>query len=387
MLRSAGHGIDSAGQDAYRIPVRAVRSRFSQPGRRSILLLAALRLASAEPVPTGPVPSREMFPLFLIAMAYQPVNPAILGSGRWQVELEHVQANTFEFSDVFKTQTPRDAQGRLLVTRDYVLAHAGEYAHLPLVYFFDVESARSVLRVRRGVDARTDLWFELPFLSMGGGHLDGPIESFHRIGFEQFGRDRVQQDRITLVVMEKGALRFYSDRPVRGKTQDPVLGLVRRLHQDDRWLLSLALSVKPPLTRAYGTYQTGWDHSFALTGSWRPATGHVVHFGAGYLRRPRGNSAFQDFPEGNFRDGIGAHLGWEPLNRRRVRPFFQLYAQSGYLHPQPAQKLDRPSLQHDLGLHWVAGRGTLVTLRYLNNITHNENTADMALGLSIARRF
>lgn len=380
MLRGAGPG-------AYRFPVRTEWSRLFQPVCRSILLLAALRLASAEPDPLGPVPSREMFPLFLIAMAYQPVDPAILGLGRWRVELEHMQANTFEFSDVFKTQTPRDAQGRLHVTRDYVLAHAGEYAHLPLVFLFDVECARSVLRVRHGAGHRTDLWFEVPFLSMGGGHLDGPIESFHRIGFEQFGRDRVQQDRITLVVMEKGALRFYSDRPVRGKTQDPVLGMVHRLYKDGRWLLSLSLSVKPPLTRAYGTYQTGWDHSFALTGSWRPAAGHVVHFGAGYVRRPRGNTAFQDFPEGNFRNGIGAHLGWEPLNRRRVRPFFQLYAQSGYLHPQPAQKLDRPSLQHDLGLHWVVGRGTQVTLRYLNNLTHNENTADMGLGLSLAQRW
>ena len=359
-------------------------------GRRAAciaLLAAGLGLSGQEPAEPGPVPTREMFPLFLISMAYQPADPTPLGAGRWRIDLEHVQANTFEFSDVFKQQTPRDAQGRIRVTRDYVETHAAEYAHLPLVFFFDAEVARTSLRIRRGLTARSDVWIELPFASLGGGYLDAPIEGFHRIGFEQYGRDRVLMDQITFVVMEKGTLRFFSDRPIRGKTQDPVVGYLHRFLHTPAWTLSAALSVKPPLTRAYGTYQTGWDHTFALTGRWRPLAGHVFHFGAGYVRRPRGNAAFQDFPEGNFRDGLGAHLGWLGRKGSKLNPFFQLYWQSGYLHAQPLQKLDRPSLQHDLGFHWSIRPRTVFTFRNQNNITHNENTADMGIGFGLAQDF
>lgn len=88
-----------------------------------------------------------------------------------------------------------------------------------------------------------------------------------------------------------------------------------------------------------------------------------------------------------MRDGWGAHATWEYRRWGTVRPFFQLYAQSGYLPPQPSQKLDRPSLQHDLGFHWQFRKDAVLTFRYLNNITHNENTADMGLGLSLTASY
>lgn len=340
-----------------------------------------------EDVDLGPIATREMFPLYLISLPYRPANPSPLGPGRWRIRLDHMQANTFEFSDVFKQQTPRDAQGRVKVTRAYVEAHAAEYAHLPLVFFFDEETAQTSLQIRRGITERLDAFLELSFSSLGGGYLDGAIEAFHKVGFEQFGRDRVLRDQITMVVMERGNLRFYSDRFVRGKPQDPVLGFVHRLHQEDRLTLALAVSLKPPLTTAYDVYQSGWDHSVALTGKWEPAPRERFYFGGGYIRRPRGNEAFREFPTGRVRDGIGAHFTWEHQAGGRLRPFVQLYWQSGYLHAQPSQKLDRPSLQHDLGLHWRFSGRTTLTFRYLNNITHNENTADMGIGFSLTHSF
>ena len=53
----------------------------------------------------------------------------------------------------------------------------------------------------------------------------------------------------------------------------------------------------------------------------------------------------------------------------------------------PGQKLDRPSLQHDLGVRWEFRPGSQVYIRYMNNITHNENTADMALAIGLSMRF
>jgi hypothetical protein len=49
--------------------------------------------------------------------------------------------------------------------------------------------------------------------------------------------------------------------------------------------------------------------------------------------------------------------------------------------------LDRPSLQHYLGFHWQIKKDLVFTFRYLNNITHNENTADMGFELSLTASF
>ncbi len=351
------------------------------------LLLGGLPVLSQELMELGPVPTREMFPLFLPPLVYQPVNPTPVGQGRWRVSLDHVRANTFEFSEVFKDQVPRDAQGRVAITKAFILSQSAQYAALPLVYYFDEEIVRTTLRVRYGLTDRTDVWMELPFQSHTGGYLDNVIEGFHHLGFEQFGRDRVVRNQLTLVVMTHGQLPFFSDQPIRGKTQDPTLGLVHVLAQEPGWTLSIYGALKPPLTTTYDVYQSGWDQTLGLSARWQPGARHVFYFGAGFLRRPGGSLAYNDSPFGRIRNGVGAHGTWEYRGWSRIRPFFQLYAQSGYLPRQPSQKLDRPSLQHDLGFHWQLRREATLTFRYLNNITHNENTADMGIGLILTASF
>jgi hypothetical protein len=328
-----------------------------------------------------------MFPLYLATMAYQPVDPTPAGPGRWRFSLDHIRANTFEFSDILKDQAPRDAQGRVTITRDFVLSHASEYTSVPLVFFFDEEISRTTARLRYGISESTDVWAELPFQSHGGGFLDSVIEGFHSLGFEQFGRDRVARNQLTLVVMSHGVLDFYNDQGIRGKTQDPTVGVVQQLAKGRTWGLSVAASLKPPLTTSYGVYRGGWDYSLGLTGRWQPASRHMFYFGGAFIGRPPGSTAYNHLAFGDFRNGWGAHGTWEYRRWPRFRPFLQLYAQSGYLPTQPYQKLDRPSLQHDLGFHWPLGKKSTVTFRYLNNITHNENTADMGLGLSLDTRF
>jgi len=356
-------------------------------GRGVLAALLAPRLVAQEPMEMGPIPTREMFPLYLPTLAYQPVDPTPVGQGRWRVALDTIRANTFEFSDVFKTQAPRDAQGRVTLTREFVLAHAADYAAVPVIFFFDEEISRTTLRVRYGLTANTDLWAELPFQSHGGGYLDNVIEGFHSLGFEQFGRDRIAKNRLTLVVMTRGNLDFYSDQTIRGKTQDSLLGVVHRFLESPTWSLSAQFTLKPPTTTTYDIYRSGWDHSLGLTGRWQPAPRHVFYFGGAYVGRPPGSTPYNQLAFGGMRNGWGAHGTWEYRRWPRFRPFLQLYAQSGYLQPQLYQKLDRGSLQHDLGFHWPVWKNATLTFRYLNNITHNENTADMGLGLSLTAAF
>lgn len=344
-------------------------------------------LRGQEPMEVGPFPTRDMFPLYLLPMVYQPVAPAPVGRGRCQVSLDQMQANTFEFSEVLKDQAPRDAQGRIAITREFVLAHASEYASIPLLFFFDEEIARTSLRVRFGLTDKTDVWGEFPIQSHDGGFLDGVIEGFHNLGFEQFGRDRVQKDQIALMVMTHGQLVFYSDQRIRRKSQDPTFGLVHEISEGPTWKLSGYMSLKPPLTTNYDVFKSGWDHSVGLTGRWQPVTKHVFYGGFGFIRRPGGSVTYNNMAFGSLRDAWGAHTTWEYRRWRKVRTFLQLYLQSGFLPKQPYQKLDRPSLQHDLGFHWQIKKDLVFTFRYLNNITHNANTADMGFGASLTVSF
>lgn len=352
-----------------------------------LTLLLATTLGAAEPIEMGPFPTREMFPLALASMVYQPVDPTPIGTGRWQAAFHHVRGNTFEFSEILKTQAPRDVAGRVVLTRDFVLAHAAEYASIPLIFYFDEEVVRSSLRLRTGLTDRTDLWAEIPFQSHSGGKLDGVIEGFHKLGFEQYGRDQVAKNQLVLVVMAYGQLLFYNDESIRGKTQDPIVGITHQFVKRDTWNLSGYASVKPPFTTTYQVYKSGWDQTYGLSARWQPGARHVFYAGAAYIRRPHGNAAYSSDPLGGPRNGIGAHAAWEYRRSANWRPFFQLYFQTGLLREQVYQKLDRASLQHDLGLHWTFQKNTVITAHYMNNISHNANTADMSLGLSLDMRF
>jgi hypothetical protein len=325
-----------------------------------------------------------MFPLFLPPLAYQPVDPLPLGRGHWRWGLHWMEANTFQFSDVFDQNPPRDTQGRVAVTRAYVEARLKDYADLPTVYFFDEEIARFELEGRYGLTDDTDLWLRFPVQNHTGGILDPLIEGFHKIGFEQYGRDLVLQNQVTLVVVQYGKILFFNNERILGKPQDPVLGFTHRFLDHAPWTLSANFSFKPPLTSTYGVYRSGWDQSYGLTGAWRNGGRHAFYFGGAYLRRPNGSSPYNTI---GIHDGAGLHATWEYRRWSRVQPFVQLYWQGGFMEPQPHQAFDQPSLQHDVGFHWHWTPHTSLSLHYLNNITHAGNTADMGLGLSLTSHF
>lgn len=342
--------------------------------------------ATAEPMELGPLPTREMFPMFLMTQAYRPIDPTPVGRGRWRFSLEAMRANTFEFSEVFKERAP-DSQERMVITRAFMEAHSAKFADVPLVFYFDEEIFRVEARVRYGLTDHTDLWLEVPFQSHFGGALDGLIEGFHKLGLAQFGRDYVQRDQLTLVVLEHGKVTFFNQERIRGKTQDPTVGLVHRFLEQGSWRASAHFALKPPMTQTYGVFRSGWDPTLGVSARFQSSILHVFYGGLGYVARTSGSAAYNRIGDEGFRRGWGAHGTWEYRPRGKWRPFIQLYWQSGYLKNHPYQMLDKPSLQHDLGVHWQFHSKAVMSFRYLNNITHNANTADMGLGLSLTMNF
>ncbi len=333
----------------------------------------------------GVAPTRELFPLQLIPLSYQPLSPRPVGVGRWQVSLHSARSNVFEFSDAIKNGPPRDLQGRVLLTRDYWNQHAGDYAHLPFAFWFDEEVLRTTIDVRTGLGPRTDAFLQWAWVSHTGGALDSTIERFHSVlGFRQWGRDLVARNQLVVAMMARGQVTFYSDDPIKRKPQDPVLGIVHQLMEGSSGGLSLTASVKPPLTKTYDVYQSGWDTQAGLSGWWDFAPGHQLTYGAAYTHRATGSAAYEQI---GYRHEAGGHLGLRWRTKKALQPYLQLQFLSGFARPIEGATFHRPAFTHDLGLHWFFTPRAFATFRYVNNVSHNENTADMAFAVGITARF
>jgi len=354
---------------------------------RALLALAVGLSLQAQDGPypeMGPLPTRNMFTLLQAPMTYQPVSPKPIGAGEWTVTLSHVQANVFEFSSLIKDRPPAWFQGRRGMDRASLEALAAEYPDAPFVFYFDEEIARTTLQVRRGLTDRTDVWLELPMERHGGGHLDSAIESFHKtFGFAQWGRTEVARNQAVVATIRHGRLDFVREGPQPTRVQDPLLGVVHQIHQGRGSGLSVTLTVKPPLVTTYGSYRAGWDVEGGLSGWWNLSPTQAIYAGTAYTHRGRGNAAYNGLA---YTSDLGAHLTWQGRRDKAVQPFVQLYFLSGFSTPQPFAKLHEGSLQHDLGLHVHVNRGTTLTFRYINNITHHENTDDASFGVSLTWR-
>lgn len=332
----------------------------------------------------GPVPSRDQFPLNLLTLTYQPAPPDTLAAGAWQADLQCVEANTLEFSDVIKDDLSQNPGQRLDITRAWAQGIAEKNPSLPVVFLFQMETTMTTLRLRAGLGHGREASVELPLFSYAGGFEDGLINQVHSLGFYQAGRSAFPVDQVRLAVIQQGSLVYYSDRSAAPRLQDPVFGLTQSLNATPDFALSANAKVKPAMMRSQVGVRAGWDWGLQLTARWSPNPSMDIYFGLGGVRRESGSLAFNQL---GFRNQFGAHFMVEGWRESAWRPFLQLLLLSGAAYPMAGQKLGLSSLQHDLGVHWVRAPGLVFTLSYMNNITNNENTADMAFSLEMTWRF
>ncbi|HJW44403.1 MAG TPA: DUF3187 family protein [Geothrix sp.] len=338
---------------------------------------------SEEPWPDpGPPASRDLFPLNLIPLTYRPLGADTVGRGRWRVSFQVIRSNTFEFSDLIKDRLGRDSSGRYTVDQAGAAQFAASLPGEPLLFFFDAEIQRTELSARYGLTRDTDLAVTLGWQGTEGGFMDGLIEGFHQLGFEQTGRGAIARDQFTFAIIQQGRVVHFSKTAVRARPVDPVVAVIHRLSAQPRFTLSLAGALQLPMTSYLGGLRSDWDSSAGLAFQWRPAPGHAVNGGGAYLRRGiRGGEGPNPFL---IKDQIAAHLGWEWQGWRRIRPFVLLLYHDALTSQGPGATLDKPSVIHDLGMHVRLGPRSALTLSYLNNLTHHENTADMGLALRLS---
>jgi hypothetical protein len=322
--------------------------------------------------------------LNLVPLTYRPVGAQTVGQGRWRFSLQVTRSNTFEFSDLIKDRLKRDASGRFTVDRAGAEKFAASLPDEPLIYYFDAEIQRTELSFRYGLGPETDVALTLGWQSADGGFMDGLIEGVHRLGFEQAGREAIARDQLTTVIIQKGQVVHFSQTAVRLHPVDPVLAVIHRLHEGPELTLSFLSALQVPATRFAGQLRSDWDSSAGLSFQWRPAENLVVNGGAAYLRRGlKGGAAPNPFL---IKDQIAGHLGWEWRGWSRVRPFLVLLYHDALTSQGPGATLDKPSVIHDLGVTVRLGPRSALTFSYINNITNNENTADMGLAMRLAVR-
>ncbi len=332
----------------------------------------------------GPPSTRDQFPLNLVPLTYRPVGANTIGQGAWRFSFQVTRSNTFEFSDLIKDRFGKDSSGRISVDQAGTAQFASSLPNEPLVYFFDAEIQRTEFSFRYGLTPATDLAMTLGWQSVGGGFMDGLIEDFHKLGFEQTGRNAIAQNQLTIAIIQKGQVIHFTQTPVRFRPVDPVLAVIHRLYEDPSLTLSFLGAVQIPATTFAGEFRSNWDSSADVIFQWRPTHNQAFNGGVAYLRRDmKGGNGVNPFL---IKDQIAGHLGWEWQGWSRVRPFLVLVYHDALTSQGPGATLDKPSVIHDLGVHVRLGARTAMTFSYINNITHNENTADMGLALRLTVR-
>ncbi len=332
----------------------------------------------------GPPSSRDLFPLNLTPLSYRPIGAKTVGQGHWRFSFQVTRSNTFEFSDLIKERLGRDNTGRISIDQAGAAKFASSLPNEPLVFFFDAEIQRTEFSFRYGVTPNTDLALNLGWQSIGGGFLDGPIEDFHKLGFEQTGRDAIMRNQLTMVIIQKGQVTYFTQSPVRFRPVDPVLAIIHRLYEDPNLTLSVHAVLQIPTTMIQGEFRSNWDSSAGLTFQWRQTHDQVFNGGAAYLRRSLiGGHGVNPFL---IKDQIAGHIGWEWQGWTRARPFLVLVYHDGLTSQGPGATLDKPSVINDLGVHIRISTHSTLTFSYINNITHHENTSDMGLALRLTMR-
>jgi hypothetical protein len=351
----------------------------------ALALAAPLSAAAEEPWPDpGPPSSRDLFPLNLVPLTYRPVGAEPVGQGQWRISFQVTRSNTFEFSDLIKDRLENDTSGRITVTPEGMAQFAASLPNEPLIFFFDGEVQRTEVSFRYGLSKDTDLALTLGWQSIDGGFLDGLIEGIHKLGFEQGGREAIARDQLTFSILQQGQVVYFTQDPIRLHPVDPLLAVVHRFYEGSGLTLSFLGAMQIPTTRFGGVFRSNWDSSAGVVFQWQLSADQVVNGGGAYLRRNiKGGAGLNPFL---IKDQIAGHLGWEWRRWTRVRPFLILLYHDSLTSQGPGATLDKPSVIHDLGLHVRLGPRSALTFSYLNNITHNENTADMGLALRLTVR-
>lgn len=328
--------------------------------------------------------TRDLFPLNTIALNYRPSTSTLVGKNKFALSFQIIRSNTLEFSESLKNELMDNDTGRVKIDFETVDKFAKSHPNEKLIYYFDTEIQSSEIKLRYGLTSNTDVAISLSWRGVSGGFFDGLIEDFHKLGFKQFGRDHFQKNQSNIIVVQNGNVVVFSQEKIDAQFEYPIVQIFNKAFENKNLTITFVGSIQFPGSHWHGVYRSKWDSSLGIASQWRPNSRQTIDSGVAYLRR----GLRKDGPAPFFiKDQVAAHLGWEWRAWSRCRPYILLLGTNGITYSGPGSKLDRFSLVHDLGAHIRTGNRSAITIGYINNISHNENTSDMGLSIKYSTFF
>jgi hypothetical protein len=221
-----------------------------------VLMVAVAPWATAaDPAFYGMLRGRDLTPFGYLRLDMRPGFTGQLEPGRWSIETDLAYQNTWVTSpEVEKYLNSLDSR------RELGPAEWQAIRDLPGEnYLVDLELAQADITFNYQISERWGAYAIVSGTSIGGGFLDGTIESFHELARQpRFGRPATARDDYNVLFDLKSGEYAAFEEPGKGGLLDPVLG-VRYFHRfdDSRWRLTAEAAVKVPLANRSKALSTG----------------------------------------------------------------------------------------------------------------------------------
>ncbi|MBF0106816.1 MAG: DUF3187 family protein [Deltaproteobacteria bacterium] len=221
-----------------------------------VLCAGVTRAKITDYKPFGPLRVRTQHPLYLQLLSLPMESPQTLNRDQFELTIETVFSNVFEFDNVATT------------TMD-----------------IDMEVWRTALTATYGINDQMDVQIEVPFMTTVGGFSDSFIEGYHNLfGLPYSGRGFVAENRHSFLVTHRG--RRLVNYPRTDFDLSDIRARVKYLLSDHwAWPFKLALAgyIKCPVGKTEQGLGSGqFDLGFSLLAQKSIRRFHFVSH-AGYV--------------------------------------------------------------------------------------------------------
>lgn len=345
---------------------------------RWLLLVVSfsLSLSAAAEEFYGPLRNRDMGPVSFPRLHMLPDHALSPSNGRLAFELHLSSSNTFAMDEeTYNYLEQRGGRGELTQQDvDNILALRGD------TYLFDGSLDLLQFTTHYGLSNNWSVYFSLPMMRLGGGFMDGTIESFHdTFGFSTFGRDFLPRNQVNAVVSLGDQEIVFLDVPPISGVGDPIFGIRYYWRIDSANAFSFELAHKevvqdPKFFRTTGASDTG------IQLNWH----HFAGDSAFYVNASAVKLGSADPFPGNTRNIMPKlNFAWEYRLQEKLNLLLQFNAQRSLFRNGTDPEISSDVYQASIGLR--QRRGEFVwSYALTENLVNFNNTADIGIHLGFA---
>jgi len=327
--------------------------RFNHPtGIICIVIVLILSASGSAIADFGPLQTTNRFPLHLLFLKPRPVRASLPSQGDLETTLALEYSNTYF---------------------DYQNSHWNA--------LMDMEMLVADLSLVYGFTSKLALRLDLPFVSMGGGFLDGFLENFHdAIGTSNYGRENRPKNTFGYQVTKDGRLWLQADEGSMQMADITVSTQIELIKPRDngKAVGSLLLSLKLPTgdsDRGLGSGQL--DAGIYLPMRW--SSGRWWFFvmpGAAFIGKPDTQGA-----DITSRNSFSLFGGVAYDYNQTTAWLVQLNYYTSPIEETGLSELDRGALELDIGFHHRLTEGLILEFAFCEDLTLALPDFNLRLGL------